>query len=210
MRADAAKALALGRRGAKLDGMRAALLALSLLAAVPALAQTAAPPPGGPAARQAELDRLFALLAQAPDETAGAAVEARIRAVWAQAASPTVVLLMQRGQRNLQADADADAVEDFDAALVLQPDYAEAWLLRAAALSATGDNAAAARDVQQALVLEPRRFDALDLLARIQEQSGDVAGAIRSLQAAVAIHPKLGGGAERLRLLRQKVDGQAT
>jgi tetratricopeptide (TPR) repeat protein len=188
--------------------MRVALLALLLLTAAPAVAQ--APPASGPAARKAELDRLFAALALAPDETAGAAVEARIRAAWAQAASPAVVLLMQRGRRNLQADADDDAVEDFDAALALQPDYADAWLLRAAALSATGDNTGAARDVQQALLLEPRRFDALDLLSRIQEQAGDHAGALRSLHAALTIHPKLANGEERARLLRQKVEGQAT
>lgn len=188
--------------------MRAALLTLALLCSAPVLAQPA--PPAGPAARKAELDRLFAALAAAPDEVAGAAVEARIRATWAQAASPAVLLLMQRGRRNLEADADADAVEDFDAALALQPDYPEAWLARAAALSATGDNAAAARDVQQALVIEPRRFDALDLLSRIQEQVGDNAGALRSLRAALAIHPKLARGEERARLLRQKVEGQAT
>jgi len=188
--------------------MRAAALALLLLSTAPVLAQ--APPAATAAARAVELDRLFAALAAAPDEVAGAAVEARIRAAWAQAASPAVVLLMQSGRRNLQADADSDAVEDFDAALTLQPDFADAWLLRAAALSATGDNAAAARDVQQALVLEPRRFDALDLLSRIQEQTGDHAGALRSLRAALAIHPRLAGGEDRARLLLQKVEGQAT
>jgi hypothetical protein len=66
------------------------------------------------------------------------------------------------------------------------------------------------RDVQQALVLEPRRFDALEMLSRIQEQGGDHAGALRSLRAAMAIHPKLAGGESRLRLLRQKAEGQAT
>ncbi len=189
--------------------MRAALLALALFCSVPALAQRPAPP-AGPAARKAELDRLFAALAAAPDEVAGAAVEARIRAAWAQAATPAVLLLMQRGRRNLQVDADADAVEDFDAVLALQPDYADAWLARAAALHATGDEPGAAADVQQALRLEPRRFDALDLLARFQEQAGDHAGALRSLRAALLIHPRLANGEERARLLRDKAEGRPT
>ncbi len=168
-----------------------------------------APAPSA-AARRGELDRLLSALASAPDETAGRLLEGRIRALWSQAASPAVTLLMQRGTRNLQADADADAVEDFDAALTLQPEFTDAWLLRATALAATGDNASAVRDLRQALVLEPRRFDALDMLSRIQEQGGDLAGALRSLEAALALHPKMVGGEARLRLLRGKVEGQAT
>jgi Tfp pilus assembly protein PilF len=190
--------------------MRAGYLLLAALACTPPLMAAAQTPPATASTRRAELDRLLNSLATAPDEIAGRALEGRIRALWMQAASPAVVLLMQRGSRNLQADADADAVEDFDAALILQPDFTDAWLLRAAALAATGDNAAAVRDVQQALVLEPRRFDALEMLSRIQEQGGDHAGALRSLRAAMAIHPKLAGGESRLRLLRQKAEGQAT
>jgi len=191
--------------------MRAGILLLAALACTPPLLASAqGNPPANAATRRAELDRLLDSLAKAADPTAAQALEGRIRALWMQAASPAVVLLMQRGSRNLEADADTDAVEDFDAALVLQPDFTDAWLLRAAALSATGDNAAAVRDVRQALVLEPRRFDALDLLSRIQEQSGDLPGALRSLQAALAIHPKMAGAETRIRLLRQKVEGQAT
>jgi signal transduction histidine kinase/CheY-like chemotaxis protein len=192
--------------------MHAGILLLAVLVCTPPLPASAqGTPPVSPATRRAELDRLLDSLAKAADPIATAqALESRIRALWMQAASPAVVLLMQRGSRNLEADADADAVEDFDAALVLQPDFTDAWLLRAAALSATGDTAAAARDLRQALVLEPRRFDALDLLSRIQEQSGDLPGALRSLQAAVAIHPRMAGAEARIRQLRQKIEGQAT
>lgn len=190
--------------------MRAGLLLLAALACTPPLLAVAQAPANPTAARQGELDRLLTALATAPDETAGRLLEGRIRMLWAQAATPAVALLVQRGSRNMEADAHADAVEDFDAALTLQPDFADAWLLRAAALSASGDNAAAVRDLRQVLVLNPRRFDALDLLSRIQEQSGDNAGALRSLEAALAIHPKMAGGDDRLRLLRQKVEGQAT
>jgi tetratricopeptide (TPR) repeat protein len=181
----------------------------------PAAAPPASPasPPGGPPgpeSRRAELDRLLERLAQAPDETAAAALEARIRMLWAQDASPAVLLLLRRGQRNLEAEAAADAVEDFDAALTLQPGHAEAWLMRARALSALGDNAAAAADLRQVLVLEPRHFGALLALSGLQQQGGDLPSALRSLEAAMALHPFLPGADARLRELRRKVRGEET
>jgi len=190
--------------------MRAAICLLAALACASPLPAVAQPAPQTPAARKAELDRLFAALAVAPDETAGAAVAMRIRQVWLQQASPAVTLLIRRGQRNLEVEAPADAVEDFDAALTLQPDFPDAWLMRAAALSAVGDMRGAAEDVRQVLVLEPRQFDALALLSRLQEQAGDLPGALRAWEAALKIHPKMADGEARLRSLRGKVEGQPT
>lgn len=187
--------------------MRAAFCLLAALACAPPLTVAAQPAPQSPAARKAELDRLFAALAAAPDETAGHAVAMRIRATWLQQASPAVTLLIRRGQRNLESEAAEDAVEDFDAALTLQPEFADAWLMRAAALSAVGDLRGAAKDVQQALVLEPRQFDALSLLSRLQEQAGDLPGALRAWEAAMKLNPRMSGGDERMRNLRGRVEG---
>lgn len=161
-------------------------------------------------ARRAELDRLFAALRDAPDEAGGALVEARIWALWERAASPSVQLLMRRGMRNLEARAPEEALEDFDAAITLAPDFADAWFRRAQAHAAAGDTAAAVRDLQQALRLEPRHFGALATLSAIQEEAGDYAGALRSFQAALAIHPKLRGGEMRLRDLRRRALGEST
>ena len=210
---------------ARLLPLAAPLLAALLLPAAPVLAQgqlAQAPAPNSPPAarpapaprpaesRRAELDRLLDSLAQAPDDTAAQALELRIRSLWAQGASPSVLLLIRRGQRNLEAEAPADAVEDFDAALTLQPEHAEAWLLRARAQWALGDRAAAAADLRQTLVLEPRHFGALLVLSDVQAQSGDLPGALASLEAALRLHPRLSGGEARLRELRRKVEGEAT
>ena len=79
--------------------------------------------------RRVQLDRLFEALRDAPDEAGGALVEQRIRAFWAEAASPAAVLLLRRGVRNMAARVPEEALEDFDAAIVLSPGAAEAWLL---------------------------------------------------------------------------------
>ena len=198
------------------------------LAAGPAFAQAPGPSPGGPPAsphgpavatppagprgaeaRRTELDRAFDALRTAPDEAGATFVEGRIRQLWASAATPSVTLLMNRGIKNMQAQVPAEALEDFDAALTLAPDYAEAWLMRAQAYSRAGDAAAAARDLQEALRLEPRHWMALLTLSAIQDEAGDAAGALRSLRAALALNPKLPSGENRLRDLRRKAEGNA-
>ncbi len=167
--------------------------------------------PRNPAeARRADLDRAFEALRTAPDEQGAAIVEARIRALWAKAATPAVSLLIQRGMRNVQADLPAEALEDFDAAIVLAPDFPEAWFLRAQAYARGGDAAAAARDLQEVLRLEPRHWGALLSLAALQAERGEAQAALRSLRAALAINPKMPGGEERLRDLRRKAEGEAT
>jgi tetratricopeptide (TPR) repeat protein len=173
-------------------------------------AQAAAPRPGSEEARKAELERLFEALRDAPDEGGGALVESRIWAAWAQGATASVQLLMRRGMRNMEARLPEEALEDFDAAITLAPDFAEAWHRRAQAYAAAGDATAAARDLQEALRLEPRHFAALATLSALQEEAGDLRGALRSFEAALAIHPKLRGGEARLRDLRRRALGEDT
>lgn len=189
--------------------MRAALIALPLLI-LPGLAAAQPAPDRRQESRRAELDSLFETLRSAPDEAGAMMIENRIRAIWIEGASPAAVLLLRRGARNLAARTNDEALEDFDAALILSPTSAEAWHQRAQAYAAMGDAAAAARDLQEALRLEPRHFGALLTLSMLQEDRGDTRAALRSMEAALALHPKLRGGAERLRELRRKAEGDAT
>lgn len=199
-----------------------------LLAAAPAaLAQQApgrpppAPSPHGPPgglppvgprgaeARRAELDRAFEALRTAPDEGGATLVEGRIRQLWSSAATPSVALLMNRGMRNMQAQLPAEALEDFDAALTLAPEFPEAWLLRAEAHARAGDPLAAARDIQEVLRLEPRHWLALFSLSVLQDEAGDAGAALRSVEAALRINPRTPNGANRLRDIRRKAEGDA-
>ena len=195
--------------------IRFAALILALLLPLPGVAQGTAPPaqrqarPDPQAARKAELDRLFEALRAAPDTAGGMMVESRIRALWAKDVSPAAALLLRRGARNLQGNEPAEALEDFDAALTLEPDAADLWLMRARTFARLGDRQASARDLQQALRLEPRHFGALVALSELQDESGDPAGALRTLDAALALHPHLPGGEERRRELRRKAEGDA-
>ncbi|TPG51523.1 hypothetical protein EAH89_19955 [Roseomonas nepalensis] len=178
----------------------------------PAVPPLASPMPraGAAEARRAELDRLLDSLAAAPDEAAAAPIQARIQALWAEGGSPAVGLLLRKSLRALQANEAPDAVEDLDAAITLQPDFPESWVLRGQAQAASGDRAAAAADLREALRLEPRHFGALMALSDLQEEAGDAAGALRSLEAALRINPWLPGAAQRRRELSRRALGDQT
>jgi Tfp pilus assembly protein PilF len=186
------------------------LLLAALLVPLHAAAQAPAAPPRGAESRRGELERAFEALKAAPDEAAARIVEHRIRQLWAQAASPAAALLLRRGMRNIEANLPAEALEDLDAALVLDPGFAEAWHLRAEAYARAGEPDAAARDLREALRIEPRHWQALASLSVLQEEQGELQAALRSFGAALAIHPRMPGGQDRLRELRRKAEGDAT
>ena len=180
------------------------LLILLLLAAGPVFAQ------GAGDARRAELDRLFAELKAAPTEAAAALTEAKIRQAWQQAGSPAVQLLLNRGTSDLEAGDINAALDDIDDALVLAPDYADAWLRRALAKFHAGDYPGAIRDIEATLRREPRHFAALQALSRIAEAQEDWKGALAAWQKALELDPRTPHGQERLQTLQRKAFGEST
>jgi tetratricopeptide (TPR) repeat protein len=188
---------------------------LVLLGAVPAFAESA--PPASPAGRaaataekRAALDRALAALKTAATEQEAAALTASIRQMWLQAGSPAVSLLMSRGLRALKSGANADAIQDFEAALVLDPDMAEAWHQIAAARFAQGDLRGAVAAIQETLTREPRHFSALESLSHIAEARHDWPGAYAAWQKALEIAPHLEGGETRLKDLKRRALGDET
>jgi tetratricopeptide (TPR) repeat protein len=180
------------------------LFVLLLLAAGPAFAQ------GRAEARRAELDQFFVALKTAPSEAAAAQVEAKIRQAWLQAGSPAVLLLLNRGAGELEAgDANA-ALDDMDAALVLAPDYAEAWLARARAKFHAGDYPGAIRDIEATLQREPRHFAAWQALSRIAEAQEDWKGALAAWRKVLELDPRTPDGQDRLDMLQRKAFGEPT
>ena len=154
------------------------------------------------------LDSLFAALKAAPTEDAAAAIEAQIRAQWAEAATPAVRLLLSRGARELAESAPNDALDSFDAALDLSPDLLDAWRGRAQARRALGDYLGAVRDIQELLKREPRSFVAFQDLSRIAEARGDWKGALVAWQKVLELSPRTPNGQERLRDLRRRALGE--
>eukprot|EP01037_Dinobryon_pediforme_P008875 gene8876-8964_t len=147
------------------------ILAVLLLLSAPALAQ----PRPDPA--KVELDQLLTALGQAPSEEAAARMEARIAQLWIRAGGPTAGLLMTRGSRNLAAGDGAEAIQDFDAALALEPNLTDAFGRRAMARYQAGDIKGALRDLEETLRREPRHFGAWRSLSSLAEAQGNLPGA---------------------------------
>ena len=195
------------RRTGALTGRVAALLLASCLI-VPASAQTGQQPAPVPAETRPQLlDRLFAMLKVAPDDHAAGAVEGAIQGQWIAAATPAVRLLLLRGLREIKENRAQDALDDFDAALDLQPDLVEAWRGRALARAQLGDSAGAAHDIAETVKREPRQFEALGDLSHLAEQAGDWKGAYAAWGQVMALDPMTPGGADRLSDLKRRAFG---
>ncbi len=188
--------------------MRLVLLLAALLAPLPALAQGASQPAARPDGRRGETDALLDALKKAESETAAASFEAKLRESWLRAGAPVAALLLNKGTRNLRNDADEEALDDFDAALVIDPDYMEAYNRRAMARATLGDWSGALADIQEVLRREPRHFGALQTLSRLAESRQDFTGALRAWEKVIELAPNLPGNQERLKSLRLKAQGE--
>ena len=192
-----------------------------LLLPFPVLAQPGAPPASGPpsaadrvtalkAEKRAALDRALDALTRAATEQEAAPLEAKVRQMWMEASSPAVTLLMARGMRALKGGAHAEAEQDFQAALALDRDLAEAWHQLAIARFGGGDTAGAIIALDETLRREPRHFAALQSLSRFAEAREDWQGAYAAWQKALEITPRLHGGQERLKDLKRRALGEET
>ncbi len=175
---------------------------LLIAAIVFGIAQAPAP------SNKGAIDGLLNALRAAPSEEAAAALEAQLRGMWRDAATPALKLLLSRGARELNEGAPGDAVDSFDAALDLDPELVEAWRGRAQARLRLGDPTGAARDIQEVLRREPRHFAAWQDLSRIAEARGDWKGALAAWQKLLEVDPRSPGSQARLRELRRRALGE--
>ena len=141
-----------------------------------------------PAAR---LDRLFAELKKAASHPLAAPIAARIQRQWAKSGSATVDLLMQRAADSMTKKDNAAAMDVLDQAIVLDPDYAEAWNRRAT-LNFTMDQwGKSLADIEQTLRREPRHWGAMMGLAMILEQTGHKDKALATYMKVLDVYPAL-------------------
>jgi len=161
-----------------------------------------------PAERRAAADRLLDALKAAPSEAAAAPLESQIKQLWLNGGTPAVTLLMSRGLREMSAGTNDDAIEDFGAAITLDPTLAEAYHQRAIARWHAGDTPGAVADIEAAIKQDPRHFVALQTLSRIAEAREDWKGAYAAWQKVLELDPKSPGGEDRLKELKRKAFGE--
>ncbi len=148
----------------------------------------------------ARLDELFAELAQ-PDRENWEEIETEITRIWSQSGSPSMDLLLSRGNEAMKAQDYPTALEHFSALIDHAPDFAEGWNGRATVYFLMGDFTLSIADVQHVLSLNPRHFGALTGLGFMMEALDEPALALEAFHAAQALNPnqpEIEQAAERL------------
>ena len=155
-----------------------------------------------------ELDRLFAQLGQAPDDTSAATIEQAIWARWADSGSPTVNVLLERATAAMDSGDNDLALRFLDQASDLAPNFAEPWNRRANIAYHADDYAGAIAAIQETLKREPRHFGALAGLGLIYEELNQPRAALDAFRAALAIHPHYEIARQGVRRLESRVEGR--
>ena len=136
----------------------------------------------------AKLDELFAELKQ-PGREDWQRIESEISRIWSQSGSPSMDLLLSRGNAALEAGDYPLAVQHFSALIDHAPDFAEGWNARATTFYLMGEYSLAIADIEHVLVLNPRHFGALAGLAFILESIGETELALEALHEVQALNP---------------------
>src|SRR5262249_52371736 len=158
--------------------------------------------------RNRNLDFLFGALKAAPDDTSAKAIEDRIWAVWTEAGNETTNLLMSRAKKATD-DKDYDlAIRMLSAIIEIKPDFTEAWNSRATVYFLKRDYVNSIADIGKVLTREPRHFGALSGLGLIMQDIGDDKHALDAYRKAVEVYPRLKGMDERIKTLKEKVEGR--
>lgn len=190
--------------------VRATLLALALLGAghPPAARADGVASPDASRESGSALDTLYEQLAGARDAREAKRIEAAIARNWLRSGSDTADLLLTRAHTALGVDDAALAIELIDRAIVLRPDWTEAYALRGQVFAAIGDDERAVADINQVLLRDGRHFVALQTLAEILERTGIRKGALTLYERALAVNPHLDGARTALEKLRSAVEGR--
>jgi tetratricopeptide (TPR) repeat protein len=131
-----------------------------------------------------------------------------IERLWLLSGSATADLLLDRALAAANANNQDLAMKLLDAAVLLQPDFAEAWNRRAYLYFMKSDYKRALGDLRRVLALEPNHFHALEGLAQILRSIGEKKAALDAYKKLLAVNPQAAGAKEAVDELTLEVDGQ--
>jgi tetratricopeptide (TPR) repeat protein len=135
---------------------------------------------------------LFDTLKTSQSDDEATAAERRIWQIWIEHKNPEIARLMRQGMAAMGEDDQEAALDDFDAVVKYDKNFAEGWNKRATMEFVMGDYAASVADIERTLALEPRHFGALAGLGQIYLALDRQALALKAFHAALAINPHLG------------------
>lgn len=181
--------------------------------AVAQAADTSVNPPAASAelpTRAQRLDTLFAELKKTGDADKAKDIADRIRLEWQDSGSASVNLLMQWASKAVELNKQAIALDLYDQAIALAPDYVEGWNQRATLHYQMGNYRKSMSDINRVLILEPRHFGALAGMAAILSASGKDELALRAWEQFLAVYPADRKAQEQFGEIEEKLAGNRT
>lgn len=160
--------------------------------------------------RQQRLDTLFAELKKTGDADKAKDIADRIRLEWQDSGSASVNLLMQWAAKAVESNKQAIALDLYDQAIALAPDYVEGWNQRATLHYQMGNYRKSMSDINRVLMLEPRHFGALAGMAAILSASGKDELALRAWEQFLAVYPADRKAQEQFGEIEEKLAGNRT
>lgn len=153
-------------------------------------------------------DEMFEKLKQAPSESEANDIAQDIWASWMESGSPTVDMMMQRGVDAQMTGDTVTARTFYDRAIMIKPDYEQAWFRRAGIFLSEENFPEALRDLNETLKLEPRHFGAWAGLGTMFEAMGANEQALEAWREALAIYPYMRDGLQAEKRLTRLAEGQ--
>ena len=153
-----------------------------------------------------DIDALFKRL-QDPKADQDAVVEL-IWQKWSKSGSPSMDLLLERGNKAMEAQDWPTAIGFFTALTDHAPGFAEGWNARATAYFNEGMIGPALADIRQTLALNPRHFGAMSGLATILEELGHPDDALEVWHKVEELTPYRTPVKEAVERLEKTISGQ--
>ncbi|WP_432688183.1 tetratricopeptide repeat protein [Pseudooceanicola sp. C21-150M6] len=149
------------------------------------------------------------LLQQLHDADPGDAkkIEREIALIWRRSGSPSMDLLLTRGQDALEAGDVETAIGHFSALIDHAPDFAEGWHRRATAFYREEEYGLAMADLAHVLTLNPDHFNALFGLAVILETLDQTDRAYAAYEKVLEFYPTHERALEAVERLRTGAEG---
>tara|TARA_R110000824_G_scaffold336_1_gene1812 strand:+ start:236300 stop:236842 length:543 start_codon:yes stop_codon:yes gene_type:complete len=149
------------------------------------------------------LPELFAQLKSAENEMQASQFEFRIWDIWAEHPDPEISALMVTAMDELGGDQYATALRLFTQIIERDPDFAEAWNMRATTHYILGNYRESEADIMKTLELEPNHFGALSGLAAVYVDLGQYNDARNALLRVLQINPTMQSAIANLEALRR-------
>ena len=153
-------------------------------------------------------DEMFEKLQAAPSDSEAHDVAMDIWASWMESGSATLDVIMERGVDAQTAGDIETARALYDRAILIKPDYPEAWNRRASIFLMEENYPEALRDLNETLRLEPRHFGAWAGLGMMFESMDAPRPALEAYREAIEIYPRMQQALAAEKRLAKLAEGQ--